>query len=122
MMELPNLSDPAAQAALGTGCAALGAGSMRLLEWWGRRGQEQAGQRINSEDLIREDLLIQNRELRAEVQQLRSELADARRELREFGQMHQAMMMEHQKRYGDLLERVAQLQAIVTTKAIQAPS
>ena len=119
-MDLPSLTDPAMLTAIGTGCAALGAGGMRLLEWWGKRGSDETSQRVTAEELLREDLLVQNRELRSEVQQLRTELFEARKELREFGQLHYAMIVEHQKRYGDLLEQVAQLRAIVTTKAIQS--
>lgn len=127
MLDLTALAEPSVLVpAVGAACTAVGAGTMRLVSAWENRRREDAQVKLSSaqqqaqaEDLMREDLLQQNRELRDEIKQMRVELAEARRELREFGTMHQTTIADWQKRYGDLLAEVAQLRAVVTARAIQ---
>jgi predicted nuclease with TOPRIM domain len=127
VIDTPNLADPAVLTAIGVGSSAVGAGGMKLLEWWSHRGREkvkeklaETEQKLTAEEKLREDLLDEKRELRAEIQQLRMELAAARVELREFGAMHLKTVADWQLKYGELLSEVAHLRATVATLQVQS--
>lgn len=109
MAEPSTQIEGSAIAAIVAVAGAIGAMLKPTFDWLTGRRKD----RVSSEDLVRDDLMTQLKDQRAEIIQLRLELSEARRELREFIVVHQQAIKDWQDRYNALLIEMAELRAVV---------